>query len=464
MRSLFVGLVAAFMAVSFTAVMAQGVDLGPNKAKAEQARQKQKDDAAKGQKRAVEAEAKLKAEAMALAPKIIADKQIPCTLSDATNLLTVDKTVVVEVACSDGPGFQAVSANDGASIDVSPCLPQFNKPFPLGTGCTLPTNSREAAAKSLQPFVTKAGSDCVVNNAQLFGSTTAISAYEVACTNGAGQILTISNPRSDASKITTAPCVAIASVLAGVNCSLTTPEGNAAPILALAAKSDKACPVKSQRYVGGTNAGASFYEIACENGSGYMIQANAKGELERTLSCVQAAGIGGGCTLTDAAGAIASANAGYSALIKAGGFDCNVSKFRAFQPKAGSPINEIIEAGCDNRPESVFALISGGKAEVMNCVRAQVEGYSCGYSKPEDAYKLLTENLRAAGRTTCDVSGARTMGVGRAAAYVEVACSDGVPGFVLSYPLGVGKPTEAISCGQATNIGGGCQMPTNKTS
>jgi hypothetical protein len=48
--------------------------------------------------------------------------------------------------------------------------------------------------------------------------------------------------------------------------------------------------------------------------------------------------------------------------------------------------------------------------------------------------------------------------------FVEVACSDGLPGWVLGYPTGVAKPAakEFLSCAQAKGIGGGCKLPTNK--
>lgn len=462
MRSIFAGLAAVVLAVSTTAVMAQDVDLGPNVGKAKEARAKQQADAAKGQRRAVEAEAKLQAEAVALAPKVAAATQITCTPTETRNLLTVDKAIILETSCREGPGFQSASYADATNAMAFPCLQQAKLNYPLGTGCTLPGNTKEDVAKYIQPFVTKAGSGCVATNAHLFGETPALAAYEVACADGGGQILTVTLPRGEASKTTAAPCVAIATLLAGQECSLTTAESNWAPIKALATKNGQTCPVTGQRYVGGTTAGSAFYELGCQDGSSFMIQANAKGDFERVLTCVQAVGIGGGCKLSDSQAAVANANNNYSSIVKAAGFDCQVTKFRAFQPKAGSTVNEIIEVGCNNRPESAFALITSGKAEVMNCVRARVDGFACEYSKPEDAYKLLTESLRSAGRNTCDVSGARVMGSGRTASYVEVACSDGAPGFVLSYPTGSGKPSEAIACGLARSIGGGCQLPTNK--
>jgi hypothetical protein len=463
MRSLFAGLVAVVLAGSFTTAVAQGIDLGPNAPKAKEQREKQRADAAKGQRRAVEAEAKLKAEAAALAPKLITAGKVTCTPTNVEHLLGVGQNLVIEVACAEGPGFQAVSASDGSNATISPCLPIPGTVYPLGSGCQLASNSEEAVLRTLQPLANRAGGDCQVRKGLLIGRTAESELYEVACASGVGQILQASVPKTDSSRVIAQTCMRIFAVV-NYTCALTTPAANAAPIDALAGKAGRPCTVSNRRYVAATTGGSEYYEFACNEGAGFMVEANAKGEFVRAVTCVQAAGIGGGCTLSDAAGELASANANYSNLIKTAGFDCQVSKFRTFKPQEGSNLSDIIEAGCSNRPESVFAMIGNGKAEVLNCVRARVEGFQCTYSTPEQSHALLTADLRKAGRTTCDVNGARVMGTGRNAAYVEVACSDGAPGFVISYPLGVGKPTEAISCGLASSIGGGCQLPTNKRS
>jgi hypothetical protein len=195
-----------------------------------------------------------------------------------------------------------------------------------------------------------------------------------------------------------------------------------------------------------------------------MIQTNEKGEYQRTIACVQATSIAGGCKLSDTTAAAASLNATYTQMLKAAGVDCEVSKFAPFPPKAGAAGTEAVELGCSNRPESLVAVVKDGKTEVMNCARSRVDGYGCSYTKPEDAYRLLTADLKTTRFQTCEVNGYRAMGTSTRSAFVEVTCSDGNPGFVLTYPLGSGKPNDATPCGLANNMGGGCQMPANKRS
>jgi hypothetical protein len=462
MKSLFTGLVAAVLALSFGgALLAQQAELSSDPAfkKAMETRAKQLEAVAKGERRAVEAEGKLKAQTAAMTPNIIAQSKISCTVTDSANRASWNNNNVVELACAEGIGYIAYVGPNGANVQALECIPNPRSPLP--TACTLPANT--PPHKALQAYVTRSGSNCQVANANLLAASPKLSAYEIACASGEGQLLTIDFPRTEASRTVTQPCLAVAVMLPGVKCTLTTDEANAAPVRALAAKSDRACPVKDQRYVGSGASGAEYYEIACQDNTGFMILANDKGEIQRTIACFQASAIAGGCKLTDATAAMANQNATYTQLLKTAGLDCEVSKFAPFPPKAGSTA-EAVEVACANRPESVVALINGGKADVMNCARARVDGFGCTYTKPEDAYKLLTADLKTTRFQTCEVSGHRAMGTSSRNAFVEVACSDGNPGFVLTYPLGSGKPSEATPCGMANNLGGGCQLPANKRS
>jgi len=53
-----------------------------------------------------------------------------------------------------------------------------------------------------------------------------------------------------------------------------------------------------------------------------------------------------------------------------------------------------------------------------------------------------------------------TTGDGRG--FNEVACSDGLPGFMIEYgPRPEVKPKTTIACGSAGGIAGGCRLPGN---
>lgn len=464
MKSLFTGLVAAVLALSFGgSLLAQQVQLAtdPGVQKAVAARNKQLEAVRAGDKRAVEAEAKLKTQASTLAQTVVAQAKVPCTVTEATSRAQWGGNNLVELACQEGIGYVAYVGPNNTNVQAMECIPSQQTPLP--TACVLPGNLQPS--KGLQPFVSKTGSDCQVTNANGLAASPKLAVYEVACASGAGQMLTIDLPRTPNSRSVTASCLAVSVILPDMKCILTTPEANAAPVRALAAKSDRACPLKDQRFVGFGANDTEYFEFACQDGNGFLLLSNSKGEVQRTISCVQAAQIAGGCKLTDTAAAMANMNGSYSTMLRASGFDCEVAKFAPIiKPNAPAGSPEAIEVSCANRPESVIALVKDGKAEVMNCARSRVDGYGCIYTKAEDANRLLTADLRTTRFQTCEVNGHRAMGASTRNAFIEVSCSDGNPGFVITYPLGSGKPSDATPCGQANSLGGGCQMPANKRS
>lgn len=465
MKSLFTGLVATVLALSFGgALLAQQANLATDPAaqRAVAARNKQLEAVAAGDRRAVEAEAKLKTQMNAVAQAVVAQTKIPCTVTEANARAQWGSNTLVELACQEGIGYIAYAGANNSNVQALECIPMQKSLLPVA--CALPANV--PPGKGLQAFVTKAGSDCRVANANLLAVSPKLNVYEVACESGVGQMLTIDLPRTPNSRSVTASCLAVAVIIPDMKCTLTSDEANAVPVRALAAKSDRACPLREQRFVGFASNDTEYFEYACQDGTGFMLVANSKGEVQRTITCIQATEIAGGCKLTDTAAAKASLSGTYSTMLKAAGFDCTVANFAYFQPKADAPAGsaDAIEMSCSNRPESVVALIKDGKAEVMNCARSRVEGFRCSYTKEEDANNLLTADLKTTRFQTCDVNGHRVMGSSSRAAFIEVSCSDGNPGFVISYPIGSGKPTDATPCGQANNLGGGCQMPANRRS
>ena len=59
---------------------------------------------------------------------------------------------------------------------------------------------------------------------------------------------------------------------------------------------------------------------------------------------------------------------------------------------------------------------------------------------------------------------AKFLGVNDQAGYVEVACADKDPGYVVPYPKTTDVPGEALYCTQAQSIlGTKCSLPTNVT-
>src|SRR6185369_2298192 len=97
-----------------------------------------------------------------------------------------------------------------------------------------------------------------------------------------------------------------------------------------------------------------------------------------------------------------------------------------------------------------------------NCAVSEAQGYRCSFTGKALAFPKVTADLKSQGKTECTVSDSRAMDKRTETAnYLEVACSDGLPGWVIGYAPGKSKPVEVLSCLQAEGLGG-CKLPTNK--
>jgi hypothetical protein len=61
------------------------------------------------------------------------------------------------------------------------------------------------------------------------------------------------------------------------------------------------------------------------------------------------------------------------------------------------------------------------------------------------------------------VSGEKVLGISQAdnTGYIEVACADGNPGYIISYLLPTMKTKDVTPCSFAKDLAGGCTLPTN---
>ncbi len=409
---------------------------------------------------------------MKAAPALVQAAGVPCTVSDARMIGATPpdpKTKAVstyyEVACKGAIGYVLVDHGPGQAPSWASCPDQAKvdpvSGKPNGAACYLPANLDDKAA--LAPFVAKSGVPCTVANVRGVGHSTKSAYFEVACANGRGYIVTTSAPPDVSQKVEMISCLAF-DATSPVACKLTTADANQAVIDALAAKSPKACAVKQKRYVLTTEDESNYYEVACQDGKGYMLQEKADGSLGETIDCAVADNIGGGCTFTNSRQAQSDEDALYSKLAHNAGYNCDVSKYSPFD--VNIPGHEVVELACANRPDGAVAIFpassAAGKAEVYDCAHSEVAGYRCGFTQPDAALPTLTADLRTLGKTSCVVSGehfiARTT---TNQGFIEVACSDGAPGYIIEYSSQPLAPTRATPCVQAQEIEGGCTMPAN---
>jgi hypothetical protein len=230
------------------------------------------------------------------------------------------------------------------------------------------------------------------------------------------------------------------------------------------AQTGKPCVIKDRGFIGMAASGVTYFEAACQDGKGYVVQQSPGGAPAKAIDCVNADAIAGGCKLTDTRQAKTEQNSLYSQLAKKAGFDCTVSGYAPFAETM--PGKEIVELTCSNRPDgavAVFPVSGGGAGVVYDCAHSELMAFRCSLTKPTAAYAKLTADLRTLGKATCVVSESRVVGVTNdKRGYIEVGCADGLPGYMIEYTMSPLAPKSTLVCAEAQGISGGCTLPHNK--
>ena len=409
-------------------------------------------------------DAKAREAGMKAAPAVAQAAGISCTVTDA-RLIGNDKktsTDYYEVACQQGLGFALLAKKDEKPQSYS-CLETAQAAAdgkPSALACVLPGNADAKAG--LAPYLAKASTACDIQNARAIGAGAKNAYFEVACKGGAGYIVQTAAPVNIDQEVVVNSCLLYEDG-SNVSCKLTDKATQLAIVDTLAGASGKNCAVKDKRYVLSTKTD-NYFEVSCQDGKGYMLQQTATtGALAKTVDCAQASYVGGGCTLTDSLAAQTEQAGLYTKLATKAGFDCKVEKYGMLPSQ--DPRKEIVELKCSNRPDGGIGIFTATSNTVYDCVASELNGYRCSFTKADAVYPRLTADLKGLGKGSCTVSGSRIIGQTATQGFVEVACSDGLPGWVMAYPLGetAAKPAELLSCLQAKGVGGGCKLPTNQT-
>ena len=414
-------------------------------------------------KKAEEISEKARTQGMAEAPALAKAAGVACNVTDARFVGKVaDKkaktsTNFYEIDCDSGVGF-VVQAVEGGATSVFTCI-EAGAPGPDGKpsslSCKLPGNADPKS--DLAPVLAAAKVQCTPEAVRGIGQSATATYLEVACQGSAqGYVLKTSAPMDPAKPVEATDCMLYDAGESNISCTLRTKEQRLAVIDTYAAAANNGCAVKDKRYVGQSQSGSTFFEAACADGKGYLYRVDA-GKVAQTYECAKAQGIMGGCTLTDAKQAMTEQNALYSRLAKAAGFNCDVSKYAPFPSPAGK---EIVELACANRPDGAVGIFGGpnDKPIVHDCVRAPIAGYRCSFTKPEQAgFASLTADLKKMGKADCQVSNSRVIGkTQKGTTYVEVACADGLKGYVVEYSADI-APINTVGCAFSKD----CKLPGN---
>lgn len=397
------------------------------------------------------------------APAVITSAGIPCTMTDAAYVGASTgkddkgkevKQAVYEVSCSEGLGYGLVQPV-GQTAKAYDCLALQGN---ASLACRLPENADPK--RGLQSMASQVGGQCTISDARYLGSKpNGESFYEVGCGSTPGFIL-------DAVRGSPPKRIGCDQIQAGgpLSCKFTTQaQLDAAANTAagaLLAQSGKTCQMSKSRAIGPLQSGDFAYEVACSDGTGYIIEAANTGAYHTAISCANA---GDACKLTDATKVESAETGVYTRLAKAGGFQCDVAKYRyiGMDQKTNS---EVVELQCANRPDGVFAKFpsdNSGRATFYDCIQAGALGQTCKLSDPSVVYDKYTQALASQGKKTCKVSNAHWLALTTEGDnYVETACSDGLPGWViLMTPSGSAK--EVQTCGQVKGAGVVCTLPGN---
>lgn len=360
-----------------------------------------------------------------------------------------------EVACQQGPGYLVLSNAGQPKPQMINCIIAAQGQ----TKCQLPQNLDFKAA--LASYVRQTGRTCEISDQRYVGSSTgaALTYYEVGCTGAAGFLLAVSETGAKPPEVT--DCLAVQGTPQA--CTLTTKAQLVASYQPVVAKSGKACQLSDVRSIGASReSGDTYTEIACGSAGGFVLVQDRAGTFKSAVDCGKADGIGGGCKLTDVTTAQTADSASYTKLAAKAGFPCAVKQYRFIGTDANN--REVVELACSDRPDGAIAIFSEtGKSDVYDCVRAPAAGgQTCKLTQASVVYPKYTQALAAKGRTTCQVSGAGYLGRTTAGTeYVETACADGQPGWVIGFKAGTTTADQLLTCKQSANDGLPCKLPTN---
>ena len=412
-----------------------------------------------------------RAKGMADAPALIPAGNIECQLADARKIgdsvdpKTKAKSSLYELACTNAEGV--IVDKTGTDISVFTCL-ETNQPRPDGkpspTQCILPGNLDPKAG--LAPLIAKTGVPCTPDNVRALGHSPNMTVYELVCHESPGgyMLQTSAPPRSD-KPVQMNPCIGY-SEEGAVKCTLTDRATQLSVVDRLTTASGKPCTIKDRSFIGAAASGKMYYEVACTEGKGYVLSQAPNGSFQEAIDCLDADSIAGGCKLTDTRQAKTEQNNLYAKLAKAAGYNCDVSGYAPLPLAADlPPHSEVVEISCANRPDgaiAVFPASSKDPALIWDCAHSELEGYRCSLTKANAAYDKLTAELVSMGKKSCTVSNARNVGeTADGRGYTEVACSDGLQGYMIEYVIKPLSMKSVMVCSEAKGIAGGCTLPGN---
>jgi hypothetical protein len=254
------------------------------------------------------------AQNLAAAQALMTTAGLSCQATEAARLgVTTDeaKSDTYEVICATGPGYLLIASNPPKTFNCIELASQAmttrerDPAADVGQQCTLPANQNPTPV--VAAYAAEAGITCTVDQGAAIGknSTTNELIYEVGCADADGFWL-----EKEATGWSLQPCYDLALQTNGRCRFTTTAENMIGWKGVLEGTTAAACDVQQARRVGRDAQGLNVYEVKCGSGDGYFARVDAATrKAQRAQTCVEAANVAGGCTLTTVAPAAAPAPA-----------------------------------------------------------------------------------------------------------------------------------------------------------
>lgn len=238
----------------------------------------------------------------AAAQALLTAAGVGCEVSEAALLgVTAEQQTTYEAVCAEGPGYLVVNSTPPLTFNCLELAGQAetsrlrDPEADVGQQCTLPVNLD--AKPVLTSYARAAGiTDCTVDQGSAIGKSTAGNIiYEIGCAGRDGFWL---EKAGDSWQATA--CWDLALMQEACRYS-TEAEIKGAWGRVLAGTPAASCDVQQARRVGRDAQGLTVYEVKCGAGDGYFARVGDTFTAQRVHTCVEAATIAGGCTLTAAA-------------------------------------------------------------------------------------------------------------------------------------------------------------------
>ena len=204
----------------------------------------------------------------------------------------------------------------------------------------------------------------------------------------------------------------------------------------------------------------SFYEVACGEGLGYLVQNGSDGKAA-AFDCLSINGQAADDEAAGKKGSItcilpgnADAKMGLVPLIKAAGATCTPSNARAM---GATPAGDAyFEVSCAEG-SGVVLQTSRGKPPTTSPCAAFIGGATeCKLTTPEQVNASIASMAAKSGKA-CTMSQFRYVGsTSSGSTYYEVACGSS-PGFMMEANAS-GAFASAIDCAKAQSVAGGCTL------